>query len=229
MKIHPSQQQLSDYSEGLMDDVSGFTIAIHLEQCLECKRQVADMEVMSADLLFNGDFLESKVQFNDSELEDMLAAITSVGVADSVQAPTSSLEQFEVTTPNGRTFMLPKALSRHAQHIGDWRNYGGKVYSANIALDTKARINLLYINQDAQVPQHTHKGEETTIILHGGFSDEDGHYHAGDFLVRDASHKHAPHTKVGEDCLCLTVLTEPMIFTQGVARIFNLFGKGMYP
>ncbi|MDW3642705.1 transcriptional regulator, partial [Vibrio sp. 1291-1] len=26
-----------------------------------------------------------------------------------------------------------------------------------------------------------------------------------------------------------TVLTEPMIFTQGVARIFNLFGKGLYP
>ncbi|MDW1892488.1 transcriptional regulator, partial [Vibrio sp. Vb1574] len=24
-------------------------------------------------------------------------------------------------------------------------------------------------------------------------------------------------------------LTEPMIFTQGVARIFNLFGKGLYP
>ncbi|MBE3950215.1 transcriptional regulator, partial [Vibrio parahaemolyticus] len=22
---------------------------------------------------------------------------------------------------------------------------------------------------------------------------------------------------------------EPMIFTQGVARIFNLFGKGLYP
>ncbi len=48
-------------------------------------------------------------------------------------------------------------------------------------------------------------------------------------MQRDASVKHSPKTKTGEDCLCLTVLTDPLIFTQGVARVFNLFGKGLYP
>lgn len=91
------------------------------------------------------------------------------------------------------------------------------------------RINLLYIAEGVKIPQHTHKGIESTLILHGGFSDEEGHYEAGDYLVKDASDKHSPFTKADEDCLCLTVLTEPMVFTQGVARIFNLFGKGMYP
>lgn len=66
-------------------------------------------------------------------------------------------------------------------------------------------------------------------MLHGSFGDEDGEYQAGDFLLRDASVKHSPRTKADTDCLCLTVLTEPMVFTQGVARIFNMFGRGMYP
>lgn len=72
----------------------------------------------------------------------------------------------------------------------------------------------MYISEDVRIPQHTHKGQESTLVLHGGFSDEDGHYEVGDVLVRDASVKHSPFTKPGEDCLCLTVLTEPMIFTQ---------------
>nr|NKQ94731.1 transcriptional regulator [Escherichia coli] len=29
--------------------------------------------------------------------------------------------------------------------------------------------------------------------------------------------------------LRLTVLAEPMVLTHGVARIFNLFAKGLYP
>lgn len=113
--------------------------------------------------------------------------------------------------------------------MGEWKSYGGKVYSAQVDLGEEARVNLMYISEDVRIPQHTHKGQESTLVLHGGFSDEDGHYEVGDVLVRDASVKHSPFTKPGEDCLCLTVLTEPMIFTQGVARIFNMFGKGMYP
>ena len=129
----------------------------------------------------------------------------------------------------GKDFKLPKTLSRFSDLVGEWKSYGGKVYSAQIDLGEEARVNLMYISEDVRIPQHTHKGQESTLVLQGGFSDEDGHYEVGDVLVRDASSKHSPFTKPGEDCLCLTVLTEPMIFTQGVARIFNMFGKGMYP
>ncbi|MGR5119728.1 ChrR family anti-sigma-E factor [Vibrio astriarenae] len=233
MKIHPSHQQLTQYCEGALDDVNGFTISLHLEQCSECKAKASELETQCANLLFEADVAHSTDISDSKALDDMLDAITAIEASlEARQSPPLTEEgnvQATISTPNGKTFVLPRILSRHVERISDWKSYGGKVYSAAIDLDTQARVNLLYINEDAQVPQHTHKGEETTVILHGGFSDEDGHYHAGDFLTRDASHKHAPFTQAGEDCLCLTVLTEPMIFTQGVARIFNLFGKGMYP
>ncbi|MDN2481868.1 ChrR family anti-sigma-E factor [Vibrio agarivorans] len=229
MKIHPSQEQLIQYCEGTLSDVDGFTIALHLEQCSECKAKARELEAQCANLLFGAE-VDSGSHTNDSTvMNEMLDAITALESSTQIQQDVYQVKHAIIRTPNGKEFVLPKALSRHVERIGDWKNYGGKVYSASVDLDTQARVNLLYINEDAQVPQHTHKGEETTVILHGGFSDEDGHYHAGDYLTRDASHKHAPFTQAGEDCLCLTVLTEPMIFTQGVARIFNLFGKGMYP
>lgn len=229
MNIHPSKQQLLDYCEGALNDVDGFTIALHLEQCSECRRLVSELEHRCADSVFNAEPVNDPSLVSDESFKNMLSTITDMEPTGASAFITPTRHNATVTTPNGKTFQLPSPLSRHAERISDWKNYGGKVYSASIELDTQARVNLLYINEDAQVPQHTHKGEETTVILHGGFSDEDGHYHAGDYLVRDASHKHAPFTQKGEDCLCLTVLTEPMIFTQGVARIFNLFGKGMYP
>ncbi|MGL6261110.1 ChrR family anti-sigma-E factor [Vibrio sp. WXL210] len=238
MSIHPTQQQLKLYSEGALSDVDGFAIALHLEQCSECKAQVAELEAASATAIFDQEATVQEdtevgqgIEDSQSEtLQAMLADITSLEIEVVAEPAEQRRDPIKtVTTPNGKEFTLPKGLGRHVDRIGAWRNYGGKIYSATVELDTYARINLLYINEDAQVPQHTHKGQETTVILHGGFSDEDGHYHAGDYLARDASHKHSPYTKVGEDCLCLTVLTEPMVFTQGVARVFNLFGKGMFP
>lgn len=158
--------------------------------------------------------------------DDMLANILDLEPSDE---PFRAIRKPTFIEVNGKSFRLPLSLTRFREQIGEWKSYGGKVYSAPIEISTQARVNLMYISDGVAIPQHTHKGLESTLVLHGSFSDEDGEYQVGDYLLKDASVKHSPFTKQGEDCLCLTVLTEPMLFTQGVARIFNLFGKGMYP
>ncbi|MDF2154385.1 ChrR family anti-sigma-E factor [Vibrio sp. CAU 1672] len=219
MNTHPDFQLLEAYASGTIDAVSGLVVAIHLETCSDCRRYVNQFEDGSGV-----HFLEVSTEYS-IEFDRMLNDIVSAEpVEDGIEI--SDIATVEVA---GKTFDLPKSLSRFADLVSDWRSYGGKVYSAQVELGEDARVNLLYIGEDVRIPQHTHKGLESTLVLHGGFSDEDGHYHAGDMMIRDGSARHSPYTKAGEDCLCLTVLTEPMLFTQGVARIFNLFGKGMYP
>ncbi|WP_394145437.1 ChrR family anti-sigma-E factor [Vibrio atypicus] len=222
MSYHPEKQMLQAYVEGSLDDVAAFTVAIHLESCPECKRRVAILEQACGDRLADAPALES----SGEDLSAMLEAIVSM---EQNSEPFRVPPQPQQIMVNGKAFLLPRALSRHMGKIGQWRSYGGKVFSASIDIAQECRVNLMYIAENVQIPQHIHKGTESTLILHGGFSDEDGHYEAGDFLVKDASVKHSPSTSVGEDCLCLTALTEPMVFTQGVARLFNRFGKGMYP
>ncbi|NRF24708.1 cupin domain-containing protein [Vibrio coralliilyticus] len=220
MSYHPNQHMLQAYVEGSLDAVDGFTVATHLESCPTCKKQVQELESRYGEALMSLD------AFDDNNFDDMLNDILQTEPAPEGARPIRKPTSIEV---NGKTFQLPLSLSRFRDKLGEWKSYGGKVYSAPIDIGDSVRVNLMYISEDVKIPQHTHKGIESTLILHGGFSDEDGHYEAGDYLVKDASIKHSPYTQKGEDCLCLTVLTEPMIFTQGVARIFNLFGKGMYP
>ncbi|BBM63988.1 transcriptional regulator [Vibrio alfacsensis] len=220
MNKHPDNNLLEAYASGSIDAVSGLVVATHLETCPHCRARVNQIEALQGRDVANDipadydptfDYMLSDIINSEPTRDDIIIReVASVSVA-------------------GKTFQLPKTLSRYTDLVGDWKSYGGKVFSSQLDFGEEARVNLMYINQDVQIPQHTHKGLESTLVLHGGFSDEDGHYEKGDLLVRDASVKHSPFTKSGEDCLCLTVLTEPMIFTQGVARIFNLFGKGMYP
>ncbi|EKO3863437.1 cupin domain-containing protein [Vibrio harveyi] len=220
MNKHPDNNLLEAYASGSIDAVSGLVVATHLESCSKCRAYVNQLEAAQANVVVDDISSEYDAEF-DSMFNDI---ITAEPKPDSI-----IIKDVAKVTVAGKDFKLPKTLSRFSDLVGEWKSYGGKVYSAQLDLGEDARVNLMYISEDVRIPQHTHKGQESTLVLHGGFSDEDGHYEVGDMLVRDASVKHSPFTKPGEDCLCLTVLTEPMIFTQGVARIFNLFGKGMYP
>lgn len=220
MSYHPQTSMLKAYAEGLLDDVSAFAIATHLETCPDCQRQTQRFEAHF------GEQLSCESIDGTDGLDDMFDKIVGLEQnSDPIRPP--RLPTF--VEVNGKNFRLPLSLSRFRDSIGEWKSYGGKVYSASINISQQARVNLMYIAEDVTIPQHTHKGLESTLVLHGGFSDEDGHYSVGDYLVKDGSIKHSPFTRKGEDCLCLTVLTEPMLFTQGVARVFNMFGKGMYP
>ncbi|EPE2696015.1 ChrR family anti-sigma-E factor [Vibrio alginolyticus] len=219
MNKHPDNSLLEAYASGSIDAVSGLVVATHLETCTKCRAYVNQVEASQANIV--SDIPSEYV----SEFDDMFNDIINAEPAtDNIVIRDSA-----AVNVAGKSFDLPKTLARFSDLVGSWRSYGGKVFSAQIDLGEDARVSLMYIGEDVQIPQHTHKGLESTLILHGGFSDEDGQYEEGDLMIRDASVKHSPYTKAGEDCLCLTVLTEPMIFTQGVARIFNMFGKGLYP
>jgi putative transcriptional regulator len=225
MTHHPSTQLLTAFADGSIDACNGLTIAAHLETCCSCQQLHADIEQQAASTAFSQP-AEVAVDSNFSAVEEsMLAAITELPKQHLV--PKLDLDMH--VEVNGKRFKLPKSLHHASQYLTEWKSYGGKVYSANFDLGEDERISLLYIGKGVQVPQHTHKGTETTLVLHGQFSDENGEYGPGDFMVADASMKHQPSTADDQDCLCITVLNEPMMFTQGVARVFNMFGRGMYP
>ncbi|MEZ9916332.1 ChrR family anti-sigma-E factor [Vibrio breoganii] len=222
MKHHPSNELLKAYADGSIDACNGLTLAAHVETCSHCHSKIEEFEAQASQSLMEQD---AEVDFDQNMMEAMFNDIISIDKQSAITKPKSAVK-IEV---NGKQFFLPKSLQNVSTRLSDWKSYGGKVYTAHLDIGEQERVSLLYITGGVQVPQHTHKGVETTLVLHGSFSDEEGQYRAGDFTVADASIKHAPRTEEGQDCLCLTVLSDPMVFTQGVARIFNMFGRGMYP
>ena len=91
--------------------------------------------------------------------------------------------------------------------------------------DRDNELSLYHIKAGGSIPQHTHKGTELTLVLDGSFSDEEGVYHEGDFLMRDAEHIHTPTAARTGDCICVGVLDAPIRFTQWNYRPLNPFLK----
>ena len=96
-------------------------------------------------------------------------------------------------------------ISRHQLEQLRWRSYGT---AAEVELPIRApgyRTTLIRVRPGRMVPQHTHEGNELTVVLEGAFHDETGHYGRGDLAIADSSVDHRPVADEAEDCLCLAV------------------------
>lgn len=235
MSYHPDFSLLEAYAQGSIDAIHGVSVATHLEMCPHCRQQTRQLEehcgdaLLKLDTISNLETISSVVYAEptaDAHWQQMLEQIIN---SDVPARPKLTRAKAPVVSVNGRQITVPRALKRFVSSEAKWRSYGGKVFSLALHSDDNTHMNLMYISAGVSIPQHTHLGTESTLVLHGGFKDEDDHYDAGDFILRDGSVRHSPQTAQDQDCLCLTVLTEPMLFTRGVARLFNMFGKGLYP
>ena len=230
MSHHPESNLLAAYADGSIDYLHGIAVSAHLEFCPHCRAKVRHFEQLLGDHLSATQAVETigwEPEF-DAMFENIVAQPQQPqGHQNSLSG--QAVRKAAFVNIEGQVIRVPRVLQPIVKDMKDWRSYGGRVLSLALDSEEDVRLNLMYIKPGVSVPQHTHRGIESTLVLHGGFSDEDGHYEAGDFMQRDASIKHSPQTSIDQDCLCLTVLTDTMLFTQGVARLFNRFGKGLYP
>ncbi|MEZ8252262.1 ChrR family anti-sigma-E factor [Vibrio splendidus] len=228
IKHHPNAAILKDFVDGTLADSVSLIVSSHVELCEHCQQQVSMLTAQAADSVFESD--TSGLQLSDSEMDAFLSddgefdfdAIAQI-TADSSQAIEVTPEIQQVTVAD-TTFTIPRALNSVARK--DWMNLG-KISRARLDFDDEAHhTSLLHIDKDGQVPCHTHKGFEITLLLEGSFEDEMGVYNKGDFIWLDGDHTHQPATKEG--CVCLTVSSDALYFTKGVSQLFNPLGKYIY-
>ncbi|SBS64942.1 ChrR family anti-sigma-E factor [Vibrio atlanticus] len=235
IKHHPNAAILKDFVDGNLADSVSLIVSSHVELCEHCQKQVSMLTAQAADSVFESDTsvfesYTSGLQLSDSEMDAFLSddgefdfdAIAQI-TADSSQAIEVTPEVQQVTVAD-TTFTIPRALNSVARK--DWMNLG-KISRARLDFDDEAHhTSLLHIDKDGQVPCHTHKGFEITLLLEGSFEDEMGVYNKGDFIWLDGNHTHQPATKEG--CVCLTVSSDALYFTKGVSQLFNPLGRYIY-
>ncbi|UQV24216.1 ChrR family anti-sigma-E factor [Vibrio sp. J383] len=235
IKHHPNAAILKDFVDGTLADSVSLIVSSHVELCEHCQQQVSMLTAQAADSVFESDTSAfesdtSGLKLSDSEMDAFLSddgefdfdAIAQI-TADSSQAIEVTPEVQQVTVAD-TTFTIPRALNSVARK--DWMNLG-KISRARLDFDDEAHhTSLLHIDKDGQVPCHTHKGFEITLLLEGSFEDEMGVYNKGDFIWLDGDHTHQPATKEG--CVCLTVSSDALYFTKGVSQLFNPLGKYIY-
>jgi len=233
IKFHPTQALLKQYVQGDLPASVAVIVASHVEMCSDCQSSVALMSEQVASEAFeletdSNDFVPSEEimsadmlsdQQDDQDL-DMLAEIMDLPVDEQVVMAKCPAE-LDIA---GEQITLPTAINSIA--MAEWKGIG-KISRARLNLDDdERRMSLLHIDKGGAVPAHTHKGFEITLLLQGSFSDEMGEYQRGDFIWLDGEHTHNPISEQG--CVCLTVSSDALHFTQGVSQLFNPLCKLIY-
>jgi len=234
IKHHPNAAILKDFVDGNLADSVSLIVSSHVELCEHCQKQVSMLTAQAADSVFESDTSAFEndtagLKLSDSEMDAFLSDDGEFDF-DAIDQITADLSQaVEVVeaqqeTVSNTTFTIPRALNSVARK--DWLNLG-KISRARLDFDDESHhTSLLHIDKDGQVPCHTHKGFEITLLLEGSFEDEMGVYNKGDFIWLDGEHTHQPATKEG--CVCLTVSSDALYFTKGVSQLFNPLGKYIY-
>jgi putative transcriptional regulator len=126
---------------------------------------------------------------------------------------------------NGSTF--PGPLGRYVGHDVNsipWKSRLPGLKEFRIEERDGFTASLLWIRAGKPMPNHTHEGTETTLVLAGGFSDLKGHYVRGDIALCDNDDDHRPIADDdGEDCLCFAVVDAPLRLTGPIGRIVQRF------
>jgi putative transcriptional regulator len=218
IKFHPSEQHLVLYAAGELSPVMLMMVGTHVDMCPKCQAHVQDIEQHMAAKLF-GEAETANIVHGFDE-QTMLQAIfdSKQPVANNIPAANDSLFL------EGHRFALPATLARNSHRIGEWSRLPGKLWRAPVRVGGEEMLNFIYMDKHASLPEHTHKGNEVTLVVNGVFNDENNEYRDGDFMLLDEQHKHSPATH-DHDCLTIAALDGPLHFTTGLSRLLNPFSS----
>jgi putative transcriptional regulator len=211
---HPDIELLVEYTAGSLSTAPSISVTTHLQFCESCSRAVESLNQLGGDILEGAD----AVPVSEGLLEKILLGIT----ADSCEPETARTPKSKAVDEVGGSLpryvqqLLPEGKLR-------WRFLSPSLRLANISVgEDRHELALHRIQAGGKAPEHDHNGKEITVVLTGCFSDEDGVYQPGDFIVREPGDVHRPFAAQNEECICLSVLSAPIKLT-GLKRMFNPF------
>lgn len=212
---HPGEDLLLAYASGTADQATSLILATHLALCPICRAEVQRLEALGGALLE-----QQEAAALPSMLLDRVLDRLDAEPAAPIPLPTARRRA------DGKAPVLPEPLRSYIG--GDvetirWSRPMPGLLEADVPVVAKgARVRMMRIRGGTGMPQHTHHGNELTLVLSGGFSDETGHFLRGDLAVTDPSIDHRPVADDdGEDCICLAVTDAPLRFTGRFMRMLN--------
>jgi putative transcriptional regulator len=233
---HPDSRFLTDFASANLPLSEAVCVSAHLEFCGKCRSHVQQLSEIGGHLLAQLQAVELEpdsferlmARMADEALQLKPAAFTG---ATALPQPvlqksdeTESVSRPRTTRPISSIF-LPRALRRLAcgglQNLS-WVQLGKALRVAPLHIDGDKRETAIYdIKAGGRMPEHEHRGEEITVLLKGSFSDADGSYSQGDFVVRNAGEPHQPTATQDMDCICLVSLERPVKPRAFLYRLFE--------
>jgi len=114
---------------------------------------------------------------------------------------------------------LPRTLQAHLLNKKiNWKSFKDVKIASILPKEKNEKLELIHVMPGAKIPQHTHEGNESFLVLHGSYSDEYGSYKQGTVQVRSDDHNHTPVGNARTGCIGLA-------YTHGKIKFSGKFGK----
>jgi putative transcriptional regulator len=215
-KYHPDASYLNDYASGSLPLGLAIVVKAHLEFCPECRNHVQQLEQLGAVL-----FETSNIEAEQASADIPSSMLNNIFAEVALPEPKVEVAPVSAKSANPELPKVVQKLVKGPLESLSWRKLSKKLrYSRLRSGDKQVEVGLYDIKAGAQIPNHTHRSDEVTLVLKGSFSDLDGIYREGDFIVRTVGEYHKPIASQDENCLCLSAQEKPISFT-GLMRIFN--------
>ncbi len=227
--LHPDTDWLTDYAAGSLDDAHALCVATHLEHCPVCRADVKRLASIGGAMfntLATTETLTAPDTDNkhDYQIDELLIEKTLNQLSTKTQPTPSDTSGLEPTAGN-ENMRLPAAFRKLAPNgleSLNWKSFGKNLHVADLQrIDDRREVALQKLEPGSAVAHHDHRGREITVVLTGSFSDSNGQYYPGDFIVKEPGEKHRPTASENTPCVCLSVTDAPVRFTGMLTRLLN--------
>ncbi|AKH69149.1 anti-ECFsigma factor, ChrR [Spongiibacter sp. IMCC21906] len=210
---HPSEDTLASYSAGALPAALALVVGCHLEFCSSCRRDLAGLEHLGGELMTA---LPPKA-LSTAARDRMLDLLD-----EQVDMEVSTVTSTEKAKASSMPALLSKLTGSANLESMPWKVAAPGI--RQIVLKTgEGNARLLRISAGMRMPVHSHRGNELTMILQGGYSDALGQFNAGDVADLDGSVEHQPIADDDQDCICLAGMDAPLIFKGWIAKLMQPF------
>ena len=210
---HPADELLLSYAAGATGEAVSLVVATHLALCPLCRRTVAKAESIGGAMLETS----TPVPLDADALNSVLSRLHQAAPMPATLKP-----------PAGSAARVPEPLRSYLGGGLDdvrWTKITKGIAFKPLMKVGDARVQLIRSRPGHGVGTHTHRGEELTLVLSGGYTDVTGHYTPGDLHVATPEIVHRPLADQGEDCIVLAVSDAPLKFQSfAVGLIGKWFG-----
>jgi putative transcriptional regulator len=205
---HPDPATLMGFAAGTLAEPLAAVVAAHLDMCATCRAEVADFELVGAELM--------------AHVGQHSATSASIFIPRRpVDLASGSIDRH--ADPSG---MMPAPLASAYRLTFEnipWKRLGPGVWHHRLPLSpgVAGDLRLLKIGPGRVMPDHGHGGAELTLVLEGAYSDETGAYRRGDLQDVDEAVEHTPVADAETGCICLIASERPARFKGLVGRIMQ--------
>lgn len=223
---HPAPELLLSYSAGSTTKSQAICIATHLEFCMKCRSSHQRNNAIGGKLIDS---------ISDNSVSDELKQSIFSRLDESSNRTTKTkFSRKETVVAQEETGLegIPKVL-RSLIPSGfkklQWQIVSASARTSYLHKDeNEALIGLLKMRPGGRIAHHGHLGDEYTVVLSGSFSDENGIYVAGDFLLKETREQHSALATRDAECMCLTVQEAPLQFTGWFFKLLNPWLRKQY-